>query len=532
MIITLVSSSFLFPGNLSWNKIDIKKNFSDIGDYKILHDTKKNDFVVLTLFLQDFHNNNFKEYLPILKLLKSRSKEKRIGTLVMVSSFKKGNLIKVNNNTTNQEKNKKKLLNQFLKIKDNNHNFNYADLDEIFKLKGMENVFDLRNKYLSSSNLSQIGIDILSEFIDDFFVRYTKPRSKVLILDCDNTLWGGVLGEDGINNIKIGDTQSGKIFLDFQKEILKLYNQGVLLAISSKNNEKDVFNVLKNHPSILLKKKHFVNFKINWESKAKNILQISKELDLGLDSFVFWDDNPVERNLVRKILPEVHTVEPNDDIVYWSEQLASLKKFSLLSNLKNSKDKTKNYHARAKFIDDKKTAKDEIQYLKSIKLKAKIHKLDKTNIHRASEMTLKTNQYNLRSKRYPLSEMEKIFKDDNKFCFLISLKDIYSDHGNVGLIILQKNGKKTLFIDTFLMSCRVIGRYFESCMFSYIRKYASKNKYDNVIGEFINTEKNIVAKKLFEEHGFNKIKKRGSNKIDTYLCLTNKIKKINLELYE
>ena len=222
MIITLVSSSFLFPGNLSWNKIDIKKNFSDIGDYKILHDTKKNDFVVLTLFLQDFHNNNFKEYLPILKLLKSRSKEKRIGTLVMVSSFKKGNLIKVNNNTTNQEKNKKKLLNQFLKIKDNNHNFNYADLDEIFKLKGMENVFDLRNKYLSSSNLSQIGIDILSEFIDDFFVRYTKPRSKVLILDCDNTLWGGVLGEDGINNIKIGDTQSGKIFLDFQKEILKL----------------------------------------------------------------------------------------------------------------------------------------------------------------------------------------------------------------------------------------------------------------------------------------------------------------------
>ena len=131
----------------------------------------------------------------------------------------------------------------------------------------MENIFDSRNKYLSSSNLSQVGLDTLSEFIGDFFERYTKPRSKVLILDCDNTLWGGVLGEDGIDNIKIGDTQIGKIFLDFQKEIFKLYNQGILLAISSKNNEKDVLNVFKNHPSILLKKKNFVNFKINWNSK-------------------------------------------------------------------------------------------------------------------------------------------------------------------------------------------------------------------------------------------------------------------------
>ena len=530
MNITLVSSSFLFPGNLAWNRINMNFFFCELGDYKILQDKKKKDFVVLTLFLQDFYNNNFKEYLPILRLLNNRSKDKEMGTLVMISSFKSENLIKINNNITNEEKNKKKLLTQFLKIRNNNDNFNYADLDEIFKLKGMENIFDSRNKYLSASNLSQGGLDSISEFIGDFFERYTKPRSKVLILDCDNTLWGGVLGEDGINNIKIGDTQIGKIFLDFQKEILKLYNQGVLLAISSKNNEKDVLNVLKNHPSILLKKKHFVNFKINWNSKSKNILKISKELDLGLDSFVFWDDNPVERNLIRKILPEVHTVEPNDDVAYWPEQLASLKKFSLLSNLKNLKEKTKKYHARAKFIDDKKSAKDEIEYLKSIKLKAKIYKLDKKNIHRASEMTLKTNQYNLRTKRYPILEMQKKIKDDKKFCFLIGLKDIYSDHGNVGLVILQKIDKKTLFLDTFLMSCRVIGRYFESFMFNHVREYATRNKFTNIVGEFINTEKNIVAKELFNEHGFNKVSKK--NKIETYTCLTNKIKKINLDLYE
>ena len=147
-------------------------------------------------------------------------------------------------------------------------------------------------------------------------------------------------------------------------------------------------------------------------------------------------------------------------------------------------------------------------------------------------MTLKTNQYNLRTKRYTLSDMHKILEDQNKFSFLISLRDIYSDHGNIGLVILQKINKKTLFIDTFLMSCRVIGRYLESFMFNYIREYASKNKYDNIMGEFINTKKNIVAKDLFETHGFNKESNNTKKNIIKYSCITKKIKKIKLEIYE
>ncbi len=521
MNIGILGSSFLFPGNQAWQKLSLKKTFCEFGDYKVLRERKKFDFIVLILFISDFSNKNYNSinnFYPLIKLLGERAKQKHLGTLVMVSSYKKGNLIKVNNNFSEEDKIKQKLFRKFQTIKKKNFNFNFSDLDEIFSFKGYESAFDSRNKYLASSNLSQLGLDELSKFISTFFTRYSKPKSKVLILDCDNTLWGGILGEDGINNIEIGETQIGKIYLDFQKEILALHNQGILLAISSKNNEKEVLNVLNSHPSIILKKKHFVNFKINWDSKSKNISKIAKELDLGLDSFVFWDDNPVERDLVRKILPEVCTVEPKEDIVYWPEQLASLENFSNLSNAIVKNDKTKKYHARAKFISDKESAKDEIKYLKSIKLETKIANLNKNNLARASEMTLKTNQYNLRTKRYTLPEIERIMNDKNYVSFLVGLKDIYADHGNVGLVILQKIDDNNLFIDTFLMSCRVIGRYFETRIFSYIKRYALKNKYINIVGEFIDTEKNIVAKNLLEEHGFKKIK----NKKKTNIFLQNK----------
>tara|TARA_X000000368_G_C22803638_1_gene611465 strand:+ start:50 stop:655 length:606 start_codon:yes stop_codon:yes gene_type:complete len=201
-----------------------------------------------------------------------------------------------------------------------------------------------------------------------------------------------------------------------------------------------------------------------------------------------------------------------------------------MSNIKD--DKTKKYHARAKFINDRDAATDEIKYLKSIKLKTKMTALNKNNAQRASEMTLKTNQYNLRTKRYPLSEIEGMIKNNNFLCFLISLKDIYADHGNVGLIILKKIDRKTLFIDTFLMSCRVIGRYFETRMFSYIKDYAQKKRYDTIVGEFIDTEKNIVAKKLLEQHGFKKIKNKKSIKNQMFSCKIKDIKQKNVELYD
>ena len=257
MNIGILGSSFLYPGNQAWEKISIKKTFCELGDYKILGERKKFDFIVLVLFISDFDNQkdtNINNFSPLIKLLEERAKQKYLGTLVMVSSYKKDNLIPINNNFSKEEKIKQKLFKKFLKIKKNNLNFNFSNLDKIFSFKGHEKVFESRNKYLASSNLSQLGIDELSSFIETFFTRYTKPKSKVLVLDCDNTLWGGVLGEEGINNIEIGETQIGKIYLDFQKEILTLYNQGILLAISSKNNEKDVFNVLNNHPSIILKK--------------------------------------------------------------------------------------------------------------------------------------------------------------------------------------------------------------------------------------------------------------------------------------
>lgn len=525
MNIGIISSTFLFPQNNYWKNLEFKIKFFEVGNYGFSKEINKYDLIICILFLKDI-SSNIKDYNPLMKEIKIIAKNKNLESLFLLSSFEPNNLIKINKNETNLDRIKKILLKNFNNINKKNINFNYGDLDEILKNKGCENIYDSRNKYLCSSNFSQIGIESLSKFINNFATRITKPKSKVLILDCDNTLWGGIVGEEGVDNIILGETQIGKIYTDFQREIINLHNQGILLALASKNNEKDVFEVLEKHPYSLLKKKHFVNYKINWKSKDKNIMQISKDLNLGLDSFVFWDDNPLERNLIKKILPQVCVIEPKDDIAYWPEQLATLQNFSTLNVMPNNKKNLSLYKARSRFIKEKLNSTDELKYLQSIKLKSSISFLDKSNLSRASEMTLKTNQYNLRTKRYQISKMKNIMTDKKYISFLISLKDIYGEHGHVGLIILKKIAEnKTLFIDTFLMSCRATGRYFESNMFNHLKNFAKKNKYTSIIGEYIKTEKNIVVKELLEKHGFKKIKTK-------YVCNTNDIKTFNQNIYD
>ena len=288
---------------------------------------------------------------------------------------------------------------------------------------------------------------------------------------------------------------------------------------------------------MLLKKKHFVNFKINWIKKSLNISKIAEELDLGLDSFVFWDDNPLERNLVRKILPAVITIEPDKEIINWASQLSKTEAFSSFDINSEKVNQTKRYKARAKFINDKNTAKDEYGYLKSIKLKANLNKVSKIFINRASEMTIKTNQLNLRTQRYTVSDFTNIIYDKNYYSFIINLRDIYADHGLVGLIVLKKLNSKYVFLDTFLMSCRVIGRYFEVKMFDFIKKFCEKNNFEFIIGEYIPTKKNIMSKNILSEIGFVKLNKKINN-IDyknnknSFIAEVSKIQQKFKDLYD
>ena len=315
------------------------------------------------------------------------------------------------------------------------------------------------------------------------------------MLDCDNTLWGGIVGEDGINNILLGQDGIGKAYVDFQRKIKKLSQQGVLLCISSKNNTKDVMEVFNNHKQMQISKNDLVSIKVNWKEKYLNIKEIAKDLNLSLDSIVFWDDNPLERNKVKKFLPEVYVVEPDQNIINWPTQIENFELFSKIKVTKEDKNKIKQYKIRSKFIDEKKIATDEIKYLKSIKLEPKVINLNKDNIARASQMTQKTNQFNLRTKRYSMNDILKLNKKEYTEIKLISLKDLYGDHGIIGLMIL-KIDKYSIFIDTFLISCRVFGRYLETWMLYEIKKFVKKG-IKKIYGEHIVTDKTKLFVKIF-----------------------------------
>lgn len=358
---------------------------------------------------------------------------------------------------------------------------------------------------MANCRLSSRGIEILSECLNKIIKKIYLPSKKVLVLDCDNTLWGGIIGEDGIKSILIGQDGIGKAFLDFQKNIKRLLDKGVILCIASKNNHADVLNVFKKHQEMQLKEKDIISFKVNWREKHLNLLEISKDLDIGLDSMVFWDDNPLERQKMRLALPDVFTVEPEQDVIYWPDQLNKLELFSNFKITDEDKKKQYQYKIRSKFVEGKNNARNEITYLKKIKLKVKKINLLKGNISRASQMTQKTNQFNLSTKRYSILDIQKIDNNKNNRISLFQISDIYGDHGIVGMFILKEKNKNTIFIDTFLLSCRVLGRYLETWMLYSIKKKYGKNV--DIYAEYISTEKNILAKEFLENHNFKLVKK-------------------------
>ena len=369
-------------------------------------------------------------------------------------------------------------------------------------------------------------MEILVSKINEIYFKINLPQAKVLVLDCDNTLWGGVLGEDGLKNIKIGQDGIGKIYKAFQNEILSLSKRGILLAISSKNNLEDVLEVFDKHQMMSLKKKDITSFKVNWDEKYKNIIEISKELNLGLNSFIFWDDNKLEREKMQKFLPEVVTIDVDDEISNWPEQLKNNIHLSKFYITKEDLKKIDQYKMVGKFTQSKKKVKsghDQISFLKSIKLKPKLTKIEDSLISRASQMCQKTNQFNFRTIRYSETNIKKIMKDRNYECRLISLKDLYGDHGVIAMFILKKLNKDYCFIDTILMSCRVLGRFLDVWIFNEVRKLAKKNKYKFVVSEFIKTKKNRVFEKTLELNGFKKVDQKFIDKIKVPLKSNNKL---------
>ena len=375
------------------------------------------------------------------------------------------------------------------------------DYESFCEKIGKDNLFDLKMYYLADI---KIDLQYLPDLVGEYMA-HIKPllflTRKCLVLDLDNTLWGGIVGEDGFENIKLGPTPEGRPFTEFQYYILGLFNSGVILAINSNNNPEDATKVFREHPYMALKEKHFASLQINWNDKVSNMKEIAKQLNIGLDSMVFIDDNQANREIVKQALPEVLVVDlPNDPALY-VKTLIGINDFNTLEITEEDKKRGEIYSVQRQREEFKKKTIDITEYLKNLETVVKIEKINDFIIPRVAQLTQKTNQFNATTRRYFTDDINNFLKSGRYSIIAANVKDKFGENGITGLAIIEKF-PDSWRIDTFLLSCRVIGRAIEKVILAYISEKAKEEGAKRLAGEFIPTVKNTPVKDFYRDNGF------------------------------
>lgn len=377
-------------------------------------------------------------------------------------------------------------------------NLKVIDLSEFTKRYSLPELIDWKFYFIYQLGLS-------AKLAKDFKAWYNLKmesimlkRKKCLVLDLDNTLWGGVLGEDGIDGIQIGGDYPGNAFLYFQKALLELSKNGVILTICSKNNEQDVLDTWDKNPFLVLKKDNFATWRINWTDKATNIKELSEELNIGLDSLVFVDDNPTERELIKQALPMVEVPEfptnPYELPIFFKEIVE--KYFRVYSVTNEDKKKTEQYKANAQRAQIQKSFGDFDAFLKSLDIHMTIEQANEFNIQRVAQMTQKTNQFNLTTKRYSDTDI-RMFMQEGWRIWCLSVSDKFGDNGITGCIMVNGNE-----IDTLLLSCRILGKGIEHAFLKTVLSLLSKEGIDEVSAIYLPTSKNNQVSDFYDKNGF------------------------------
>jgi len=339
-------------------------------------------------------------------------------------------------------------------------------------------------------------------YLNGLLRSFTGAPRKVLVCDLDNTLWGGVLGEDGPSGIALGEDGIGKCYRDLQHHIKELQATGVLLALVSKNEDAEVESVLINHPLMVLRPEDFVARRINWTDKVTNLRSIASELSLGLESFVFLDDNAVERSLVSEYLPEVAVpdfpLQP-ELLPDWFVRDVVFPNFARTKILASDQNKTPQYQARQQRKVAAIDSLDLDAFLASLNIVLDIKTDDEFLVERAAQMTQKTNQFNLTTKRCTTTEIASWRKDDGYAVVTLGYADRFGEEGVVGLAVLDRS---TASIPIFLLSCRVIGRMVEHHLLDEVEQLARKSKLTKLECTFVPTERNNVAADFLRERGW------------------------------
>ena len=349
------------------------------------------------------------------------------------------------------------------------------------------------------------ALPYVAKAVTDVLLAMSGKIKKCIVCDLDNTLWGGVIGDDGLGGIEIGELGRGHAFTNLQLWLKQLKECGIILAVCSKNNEDTAKEPFEKHEEMILKLDDISLFVANWNDKASNIRMIQESLNIGMDSLIFLDDNPFERNLVKQMIPEIEVPDLPEDPSLYLEYLQAQNYFETASFSGEGADRTKQYQAEFERKKLEMTFASIDDYLESLEMIGEAKAFEPVRYARIAQLTQRSNQFNLRTVRYTEGDIERIATDDKYITLYYTLKDKFGDHGLVAVVILQKREEATLFIDTWLMSCRVLKRGMEEFIVNAIFDTAKKYGFKKISAEYIPTAKNKMVSKIYDVMGFDNI---------------------------
>jgi FkbH-like protein len=377
-----------------------------------------------------------------------------------------------------------------------------VDCERLASTVGKRQWFDARYWFLSKQAVSLSCVPMLARNTAAVMAAGLGQSKKCLVLDLDNTLWGGVLGEDGLEGIQLGQGPVGEAYSAFQDYILRLKERGIVLAVASKNNPEDAREAFVKHPDMRIGLEDIAVFSAGWEDKATQLRRIASTLGLGLDSLVFVDDNPAEREVIRQLLPEVDVLPLPSSPAGYVRALADYLLFEPAALTVEDAARTELYRARARTVELEESAGSVEDFLRSLDMVATVSPLDELTVPRVAQLIGKTNQFNLTGRRRSRSEVAALTEDPACEVICLRLRDRFADHGLVGVLIGFDRGDGGFSIDTWLLSCRVIGRTVENAMLAVIAGRAAERGCTRMHGTYLPTVKNALVADLYPRLGF------------------------------
>lgn len=379
------------------------------------------------------------------------------------------------------------------------------DVDRVAMRRGSDRLYDEKRWLMARLPYSTGEMAAAAREWVRFLLPITGRTCKALVCDLDNTLWGGVIGEDGMAGIRLDQEHPGGAHRGLQRAILDLFERGIILAVNSKNNEADAMEAITGHPGMLIKPDQFACFRINWQDKAQNLREIAKELNIGVDALAFIDDNPVERQRIRQELPEVTVIELPADPYGYAAAVRDCPVFERLSLSAEDRVRGRMYaeqRLRSELMEEATSLED---FYRSLDMRVEIAGVTPMTLGRIAQLTQKTNQFNLTTRRYSEAEIEAFAASAGSRVFSIRVADRFGDNGIVGVAVLKMGGEgaaRACEVDALLLSCRVIGRTIETAFLAHLAEEARRAGCARLWGWFLPTKKNAPAKDFYAQHGF------------------------------